>query len=132
MYGVRPRDMVWIACLLAACEVRVDEAPAAATESAVALERAVEPVMSACDSAFAAAAAVSRMADRVEDLDPAILVCSTIREWNLSARHYPAALDGVDTEIFLSNRCTFGAISAPLCDACNPDNDPLLIGCADR
>ena len=78
---------------------------------------------SPCDVAFSEAADISDFRDTVEDLDPAVRACSSIEEWNTAASEYPAALDGVDPLLFLSNRCYYGPQSATLCKwlKANPD-----------
>lgn len=69
----------------------------------------------ACDDAFREAASISDMQDRVEDLDPALRACSSIEEWVAAAERHPRALDGVDPETWLRNRCQFGGPDTPLC-----------------
>jgi hypothetical protein len=62
----------------------------------------------ACELAFADAAAVGDMEDTVEDLDPAVRACTTLDEWGAASAASAAALDGVDPFEFLGNRCDFG------------------------
>ncbi len=69
----------------------------------------------ACDDAFRKAASISDMQDTVEDLDPALRACSSIEEWVVAAKRHPRALDGVDPETWLRNRCEFGGPDTPLC-----------------
>lgn len=66
------------------------------------------PELTDCEQAFADAAAVSDFQDTVEDLDPAVRSCESLEEWVAASEAYPAALDGVDPETFLRNRCQFG------------------------
>lgn len=69
----------------------------------------------ACDDAWKEAAAIDNMSDTVEDLDPAVVACKSLDEWNIAANRYPAALDGADSVLYLSNRCYFGPKSATIC-----------------
>lgn len=62
----------------------------------------------ACELAFADAAAVGDMEDTVEDLDPAVRACTSLEEWGAANAANPAALDGVDPFEFLGNRCDVG------------------------
>lgn len=66
---------------------------------------------SACDQAFAEAASVSEMQDTVEDLYPAIRVCTTIGEWTAASDAHPDALDGADPVVFLTNACLYASVS---------------------
>ena len=70
-----------------------------------------------CERAFEEAAAISDLQDTVEDLDPALEACTTIEEWKAASRKFPDALDGVDSLVFLENRCRYteGA-KGPICD----------------
>jgi hypothetical protein len=63
---------------------------------------------SACEGAFAAAAAIGDMEDTVEDLDPAVRACETIDEWTAASEAHPGALDGADPVVYLTNRCLYG------------------------
>jgi len=62
----------------------------------------------ACELAFADAAAVGDTEDTVEDLDPAVRACTSLEEWGSASATNPAALDGVNPFEFLGNRCHSG------------------------
>lgn len=73
-----------------------------------------------CRAAFKSAAEISSLNDTVEDLDAAVNLCGSLDEWTSASEAYPAALDGVDPETFLRNRCQFGNFSADsLCGKLN-------------
>ena len=65
--------------------------------------------LSACQEAIAKAAAIDAMQDTVGDLDQAIRDCESLQEFAEAAEDYPDALDGVDAETFIGNRCEFEA-----------------------
>ena len=73
------------------------------------------PINASCEKAWRDAASIDDMSDTVEDLDPAVFACRSLDEWNAVEANYPAALDGVDSVLFLSNRCYYGPKSATLC-----------------
>lgn len=99
-----------------------DAEPSVQVEESVPTSEPSEPaepsveVGSECNSAFRRAASISDFQDTVEDLDPAIHACTSVDEWKAAARRHPKALDGVDPEVFLRNRCDFGGVNASLCD----------------
>lgn len=97
---------------LAACGGDDDGEPAAAR--------------TACESAFAAAAAIGDTEDTVEDLDSAVESCTTVEEWSAASDQYPDALDGVDPLTFLANRCQPGGglAQSDLCTAVAPERAP--------
>lgn len=67
----------------------------------------------ACDNAFAHAAAVGEMQDAVEDLYPAVRACTSMDEWVAASEANPGAIsDGVDPLVFLGNVC--GSLTAGL------------------
>jgi hypothetical protein len=77
-----------------------------------------EATQSACDTAFAEAAAIDEMQDTVEDLDPAVRTCATGDEWSAAAASHPGAIDeGIDPIEFLTNRCLYaeGLADTTLC-----------------
>ena len=76
---------------------------------------ATSPVLTACQQAFAGAAAVDAYSDMVTDLDPAVRACATVAEWVAGSAMFPAALDGADPVTFLRNRCASLTL-APACD----------------
>lgn len=69
----------------------------------------IEANLSDCEKAMRTAAAVSSEADKVEDIDPAIRSCGSMDELIAASSKFPAALDGVDAQTFVSNRCTYNA-----------------------
>jgi hypothetical protein len=80
-------------------------------------------VTAACDQAFSIAASVDVMHDTVEDLDPALEACKSVKEWVMAAGRYPKAIDA-DPRIFLNNRCDLGAAWSrkASCARCSPGN----------
>lgn len=74
-----------------------------------------------CGQAVEEAAAVGDMEDTVSDLDPAIAACTDLEELSAAAADFPDALDGVDVEGFVSNRCLYSeddeVLSSAICDA---------------
>jgi hypothetical protein len=81
--------------------------PDAATESFDEADAPDSVYSEACGQAVAAAAAIDDMQDTVEDLDPAIAVCADFDELVAAFEDYPAALDGVDAQTFVANRCLY-------------------------
>lgn len=71
----------------------------------------------ACEEAFAEAAAVDEMQDSNEDLFPAVRACANVEEWTAASAQHPDALDGADPEFYLTNLCAnYPEISSePLC-----------------
>lgn len=61
--------------------------------------------------------------DPVFDLDPAILACPSLTDWQYQAARYPKLLQGRDPVVVLSKRCKSGPSSAFICRwlAINPD-----------
>ena len=85
-----------------------DSAEATATPN-----ETVTPELTACEDAFRVAAEVPSDRDVVEDLDPALLACASLPEWDSAASKFPDALDGVSAEQFARNRCQLdGALAA--------------------
>jgi hypothetical protein len=72
-----------------------------------------------CGAAVEQAAAMSDMEDSVEDLDLAIVACDDLGELRTATDDHPTALDGVDLETFVSNRCMYAedgsATGAAIC-----------------
>lgn len=66
-----------------------------------------EPALSNCEKAMKAAAEVSDIQDTVEDIDPAIRACESMDEFKAASFKFPKALDGVDEQIFVTNRCMY-------------------------
>lgn len=64
-------------------------------------------VTAECDQAFSIAASVDVMHDTLEDLDPALDACKSVKEWVLASRRYPEAVEA-DPRTFLQNRCSYG------------------------
>jgi hypothetical protein len=67
---------------------------------------------SACGSAVEAAADIDAMEDAVDDLDPAIVACADLEEFEAAASDHPDALDGTEAGTFVSNRCLYSADEA--------------------
>lgn len=85
-------------------------------------------VTAACDQAFSIAASVDVMHDTVEDLDPALDACKSIKEWVMAARRYPKAIES-DPRIFLTNRCDFGGRMVKesfLCQVLAGEREPVF------
>jgi hypothetical protein len=80
-------------------------------------------VSDACERAFAAAAAVSDLEDTVEDLYPAVRACNTVEEWTAASEAYPAALDGADPVLYLTNTCLYGPPDLADTDLCRDATD---------
>jgi hypothetical protein len=101
------------ALLLTACggASTTAEEPEASTEDVEVTEEAEEPEAAAyseeCGQAVADAAAVGDMEDTVEDLDPAIITCDGLEQLRAATDDHPGALDGVDLETFVANRCLY-------------------------
>lgn len=74
-----------------------------------------------CGQAVEGAASVSDMEDAVDDLDPAIAVCTDLDELSAAVDDFPDALDGADVEGFVSNRCLYSeddeVLSSSICDS---------------
>ena len=64
--------------------------------------------LTACEAAFQKAAEVSDMEDTVDDLNQAFIDCQTEEEFIAASAKFPGALDGVDPDTFMDNRCEFG------------------------
>ena len=78
------------------------------------------PVSDGCARAFATAALVDPLQDRHEDLLPAYTACTSLDEWKVADRLYPAAIDGVEpiryaATVCAGNRQTIG--DSPICRA---------------
>lgn len=58
-----------------------------------------------CGNAVRQAAEVGDMQDTVEDLDPAIISCESVAEFQAAADDHPTALEGTDAATWASNRC---------------------------
>lgn len=73
--------------------------------------------VSDCERAVKRAAEVSAYEDRIEGLDPAIRVCTSLSQLRGFVRKYPSALDGVDVSVFVGNRCRYNQQlkPTPLC-----------------
>jgi hypothetical protein len=54
----------------------------------------------------------------VTDLDPAITTCGSLAELAQIASRYPAALDGVDARVFVTNRCAYAAADVVVSRIC--------------
>lgn len=98
----------------------------AKTPGASATEQVV--VTAACDQAFSLAASVDAMHDTVEDLDPALDACKSVKEWVLASSRYPKAIEA-DPRIFLRNRCDLGGRKVKerfLCEVLAGKRDPVF------
>ena len=60
-----------------------------------------------CGVAVERAAAIDDMEDSVEDLDQAIVACEDLNDLRNATDDHPTALDGVDLETFVANRCMY-------------------------
>ena len=58
-----------------------------------------------CGTLLADAAAVDATEETVEDIDPAIVACSSVEEFSTAAGDNPGALDGADPVTLLEDRC---------------------------
>ena len=62
-----------------------------------------------CEQAMKTASEISDMQDTVEDVDPAIQECGSMQEFISASSKFPKALDGIDEETFVTNRCTYNS-----------------------
>lgn len=71
----------------------------------------------ACDTAFADAAANRDNRATDDAMDPAVGACGTLDDWLRASAKYPKALDGADATQFLRDRCqlTSRLSTTPLC-----------------
>jgi len=112
----------------AATEAPVAKAAPKATKAPPKATKA-PPKQSACEQRMKVAHGVDEMKEKISDLFPAALACSSVEEWVAASDKYPNALDGVNPEQFLRNICTYNAEikESQLCvialkDGLYPDN----------
>jgi len=83
-----------------------------------------------CNAAMAEAAAVDDMRDTVEDVDPAILACSTIDDFAAAIANNPGAVE-VDARTWLGNRCADTAApvitQSALCREFAAETAPIIV-----
>lgn len=85
-------------------------------------QETVQASLSDCEKAMEAAAAVSSMQDKLEDVNPAIRSCGSMNEFVAASSKFPEALDGADEETFVSYRCEDDSSlkSTPICSSLLP------------
>ncbi len=75
--------------------------------------------LTACEAAMQQAAEVSDMEDVGTDTDPAMIASASVADFAAASDKFPAALDGVDVELYLGNRCLYSDAAAvtasPIC-----------------
>jgi hypothetical protein len=76
-----------------------------------------------CGLAVGQAAAIGDMEDSVEDLAPAIVACEDLDELRNATDDHPTALDGVDLETFVTNRCMYSDDDAVTAGAIGAEAD---------
>jgi hypothetical protein len=105
--GVRMFAVVLVVSVLVACSDADDGGDEADPQGGREVGIVEDVYSEQCGLAVGQAAAIGAMEDSVEDLDPAIVACEDLDELRNATDDHPTALDGVDLETFVTNRCMY-------------------------